>query len=41
MKACKVVVVGGEGFVGSNLVRYLLNFGCREIVVIDNLLSAE
>jgi len=41
MKACKVVVVGGEGFVGSNLVRYLLNLDCREIVVIDNLLSAE
>jgi len=36
-----VLVVGGAGFVGSNLVRALLARGCRRILVIDNLLSAE
>ncbi len=37
----KILVVGGAGFVGSNLVRLLLETNPREIVVIDNLLSAE
>jgi UDP-glucose 4-epimerase len=37
----KVLVVGGAGFVGSNLVLALRAHGPREIVVIDNLLSAE
>ena len=37
----KVVVVGGAGFVGSNLVKTLLLQDVREVVVIDNLLSAE
>ena len=36
-----VLVVGGAGFVGSNLVRAALAQGCRRIVVVDNLLSAE
>jgi nucleoside-diphosphate-sugar epimerase len=36
-----VLVVGGAGFVGSNLVRALLARGCRRILVVDNLLSAE
>jgi len=36
-----VLVVGGAGFVGSNLVRAALAEGCRRIVVVDNLLSAE
>lgn len=35
------VVVGGAGFVGSNLVRALVEAGARDIHVIDNLLSAE
>jgi nucleoside-diphosphate-sugar epimerase len=35
------MVVGGAGFVGSNLVRRLLAEGVGSIVVIDNLLSAE
>jgi nucleoside-diphosphate-sugar epimerase len=37
----RCLVVGGAGFVGSNLVRLLLNEDCREITVVDNLLSAE
>jgi nucleoside-diphosphate-sugar epimerase len=37
----KVLVVGGAGFVGSNLARRLLEEDAREIVVVDNLLSSE
>jgi nucleoside-diphosphate-sugar epimerase len=33
--------VGGAGFVGSNLVRRLLSEQAAEVVVVDNLLSAE
>ena len=34
-------MVGGAGFVGSNLVRLLLEADPREVLVVDNLLSAE
>src|SRR5947209_3475434 len=37
----KVLVVGGAGFVGSNLVVALLDAKPREVLVVDNLLSAE
>jgi len=37
----KILVVGGAGFVGSNLVQALLACAPKEIVVVDNLLSAE
>ncbi len=37
----RVLVVGGAGFIGSNLVRRLLAEQAGEIVVVDNLLSAE
>ncbi|MGQ0811534.1 MAG: NAD-dependent epimerase/dehydratase family protein [Nitrospiraceae bacterium] len=40
-RAQRCLVVGGAGFVGSNLVRLLLNEGCEDITIIDNLLSAE
>jgi len=40
-RSSKVLVVGGAGFVGSNLVRGLLPYKPREIFIIDNLLSAE
>jgi UDP-glucose 4-epimerase len=35
------LVVGGAGFVGSNLVLRLLDRGTSRVVVVDNLLSAE
>ena len=37
----KILVVGGAGFVGSNLVLQLQEHAAREIIVVDNLLSAE
>lgn len=40
-KGTNVLVVGGAGFVGSNLVRALLEDGSAHVRVIDNLLSAE
>ncbi|MFA5794778.1 MAG: NAD-dependent epimerase/dehydratase family protein [Candidatus Brocadiia bacterium] len=40
-KGKRIVIVGGAGFVGSNLVRKLLGYGPRSIMIIDNLLSAE
>jgi nucleoside-diphosphate-sugar epimerase len=40
-RAARILVVGGAGFVGSNLVKRCLQEGVREIVIVDNLLSAE
>ena len=40
-KNSRILVVGGAGFVGSNLVKLLLAEVPKEIVVVDNLLSAE
>lgn len=37
----KLLVVGGAGFIGSNLVRAILPLSPKEIIIIDNLLSAE
>ncbi len=37
----KVLVVGGAGFIGSNLVYQLLEHSPREIIIVDNLLSSD
>jgi UDP-glucose 4-epimerase len=37
----QVLVVGGAGFVGANLVRHLLDLDARHVLVVDNLLSSE
>jgi nucleoside-diphosphate-sugar epimerase len=37
----RVLVVGGAGFVGSNLVHQILEQDPREIIVVDNLLSSD
>jgi UDP-glucose 4-epimerase len=37
----KVLVVGGAGFVGSNLVRLLLNSNVGSVLIVDNLLSSD
>lgn len=37
----RVLVVGGAGFVGSNLVHQILEQNPREIIVVDNLLSSD
>lgn len=39
--AQRVLVVGGAGFVGSNLVHQILAQDPREIVIVDNLLSSD
>ncbi len=41
IKDSNSLVVGGAGFVGSNLVRQLLEAGAAGVHVVDNLLSAE
>lgn len=41
MRGACVLVVGGAGFVGSNLVQELLRLDVREVVIVDNLLSSD
>lgn len=37
----RILVTGGTGFVGSNLVKRLLQLSVRQIHIVDNLLSSE
>jgi nucleoside-diphosphate-sugar epimerase len=41
MEGRRVAVIGGAGFVGSNLIERLAGLGAAEIFAVDNLLSAE
>jgi nucleoside-diphosphate-sugar epimerase len=41
MQGASILVTGGAGFVGGNLVRRLLGDGVAQIHVVDNLLSSE
>jgi nucleoside-diphosphate-sugar epimerase len=38
---CNVLIVGGAGFVGSNLARLVLRDRPRRLTIVDNLLSAD
>ncbi len=41
VRGARTLVVGGAGFVGSNLVRALVRRGASSVVVVDNLLSSN
>ncbi len=41
MKNKNVLVVGGAGFVGSNLVKQILELSPAKVTIVDNLLSAD
>jgi UDP-glucose 4-epimerase len=41
LESSSVLVVGGAGFVGANVVREVLERGAARVLVVDNLLSAE
>ncbi|HEX9741771.1 MAG TPA: NAD-dependent epimerase/dehydratase family protein [Nitrospiraceae bacterium] len=41
LSGASLLVVGGAGFVGGNLVRMALEAGCARLVIVDNFLSSE
>ncbi|MDB0015534.1 NAD-dependent epimerase/dehydratase family protein [Amylibacter sp.] len=40
-KSCNVLVTGGAGFVGSNLIKRLLTLGCKDITSLDDYSSGR
>jgi UDP-glucose 4-epimerase len=41
LTGAKILVTGGAGFIGSRIVHHLLNGGCREVVVLDNMIRGR
>jgi UDP-glucose 4-epimerase len=41
MDNTRVLVTGGAGFIGSELVRQLIDFGVNQVVVVDNLVNGK
>lgn len=41
LRGASLLVVGGAGFVGGNVVRMALEAGCAHVTVVDNFLSSE
>jgi UDP-glucose 4-epimerase len=41
LAGAKILVTGGAGFIGSRIVHHLLDEGCREIVVLDNMIRGR
>jgi UDP-N-acetylglucosamine 4-epimerase len=33
----KILITGGAGFIGSNIVEYLVQFKAKKILILDNL----
>ena len=41
LTGAKILVTGGAGFIGSRIVHHLLNEGCHEVVVLDNMIRGR
>ncbi|HWA23858.1 MAG TPA: NAD-dependent epimerase/dehydratase family protein [Caulobacterales bacterium] len=41
LNGANILVVGGAGFVGSNLVKQLLTHDVKKLIIVDNLLSSD